>query len=504
MISINRKRDIARFKPRGPGTVLSGTVVGVFLIALLIEVDGGLPSQLAHLYYLPVLISALLLPASRSVIVAVLAALAVSPAIDLLHQLFNQPIYFQEIAPWNLSSSGWILRPIAFVVISFVGGLTSEERIARLQERSRSESRAHELRALNRIDRMILSGANEGDSVLEISRFTLELLNAKQVGIATRSIEQPREQQFLGYIRRSDGQAVPVLEEHRPFGEGTSGWVMIHGGTSVTRDLYEDARYQKLIEIARMRNFRSVASTAIVLDGEILGALVVAHEDVHDFSADEVGAIERIADQAAVAISNARQRESLQNMGLETAMVLSNVIETRDAYTGDHCIRLVDYSEMTARTLQLPSKEIDLIKLGAALHDVGKIVIPDNILRKPDKLTPDEYAQIKQHCYIGGQICKKVPFLKSVYSIVYHHHEFYDGHGYPDGIAGETIPLGARIVSVADAYDAMTTDRPYRDALPDEEAIELLTRGAGSQWDPEIVKCFLDGIKGDFERLKAA
>jgi putative nucleotidyltransferase with HDIG domain len=396
------------------------------------------------------------------------------------------------------------VRPIAFIAISFGGGLTSEERLARFQERSVSESRADELRALNRIDRMILSGTGERESVLEISRFALDLLDAKQVGVTTRSAENQREQRFLGYFRRSDGEAVPLAEENRPFGEGTSGWVMIHGGTSVTRDLFEDARYQKLVEIARMRNFRSAAATAIVLEGEILGALVVAHEDVHDFSSHEIAAIERIADQAAVAISNSRQREALQNMGLETAMVLSNVIETRDAYTGDHCIRLVDYSEMTAQMLQLPSKEIDLIKLGAALHDVGKIVVPDSILRKADKLTPDEYAQIKQHCYVGGQICKKVPFLRSVHKIVYHHHEFYDGHGYPDGISGETIPLGARIVSVADAYDAMTTNRPYRDALPVEEAMHILTQGAGSQWDPEVVKCFLDGVKGDFERFRPA
>ena len=145
-----------------------------------------------------------------------------------------------------------------------------------------------------------------------------------------------------------------------------------------------------------------------------------------------------------------------------------------------------------------------MIKLGAALHDVGKIVVPDSILMKPGKLTPEEYAKIKQHCYFGGQICKKVPFLRSVHDIVYHHHEFYDGRGYPDGIAGEAIPLGSRIVSVVDAFDAMTSDRPYRAARSRNEAFDVLQNGAGTQWDPEIVRCFLDGIKGDFERLKAA
>jgi putative nucleotidyltransferase with HDIG domain len=480
------------------------SIAAVIGTALVIEATDGLPSQLAHLYYLPVVLSALTLTWRGSLTVAVAAALAVSPAIDLAHLLIDRPLYFEDVAPWNFGSSGWVIRPIAFLCISFVGGRVWEERGARINERMRSESRANELLALNRIDRMILSGATEAQSVFEVARFTLELLNAKQVGVVTRNHENQREQVFRGCLRDLDGEIVQVVEEHRPYGEGTSGWVMLHGGTSVTRDLFDDPRYQKLTDIARMRGFRSSAATAIVLDGEILGALVVAYAEIHDFSSDEVSAVERIADQSAVAISNARQREALQNMGLETAMVLSNVIETRDAYTGDHCIRLVEYADLTAQMLKLPSRDIDLIKLGAALHDVGKIIVPDSVLKKPDKLTPDEYQQIKQHCYIGGQICKKVPFLRSVHDIVYHHHEFFDGHGYPDGIAGQAIPLGSRIVAVVDAYDAMTTDRPYRKAMADAEAVDILSRGAGTQWDPEIVRCFLDGIKGDFERLHAA
>jgi putative nucleotidyltransferase with HDIG domain len=504
MSAINSIWKAVREASRRQTPTLAAGMASVVGIALLIEVSGGLPSQLAHLYYLPVVVSALLLTPNRSLAVAVLAALAVSPSIDLVHSLLNQPFYYHSSAPWDLSSSGWVLRPFAFVCISFLGSLVSEERLARIQERSRSESRANELLALNRIDRMILSGTSEAQCIMEIARFTLELLNAKQAGVVTAPPDQRRQQTFSGFTRRSDGDVVAVESKHRTLGEGVSGWVMMHGGTAVTRDILADPRYEKLADIARSRGYRSTAAAAIVLDGEILGALVVSLEDVHDFSSDEISAIERISDQAAVAIANARQREALQNMGLETAMVLSNVIETRDAYTGDHCLRLVEYSELTARMLQLPGREIELIKLGAALHDVGKIIVPDSILRKPGKLTPDEYAQIKQHCYAGGQICKKVPFLRSVQKIVYHHHEFYDGHGYPDGIAGESIPLGARIVSVADAYDAMTTNRPYRDALPEGEAVDVLINGAGSQWDPEIVSCFLDGIKGDFKGLRAA
>ena len=126
-----------------------------------------------------------------------------------------------------------------------------------------------------------------------------------------------------------------------------------------------------------------------------------------------------------------------------------------------------------------------MVRLGAALHDMGKIVVPDSILKKPDKLTPEEYAIVKQHCYSGGQICKRVGFLMNAYPIVYHHHERWDGQGYPDGIKGEKIPMGARIVAVVDAYDAMTTDRPYREAMPLGRSVAILRDGAGRQWDPQ-------------------
>ena len=500
---MNRIRILAGVG-RGPNLMVAASLLAVVSIAGLIEASGGLPSQLAHLYYLPVVLSALTLTWTRSLAVALVAALAVSPAIDVVHSFFGADQYFTSPEPWNLSTGGWILRPFAFVCISFVGGRLSEEHDAHMQQRVRSESQANELLALNRIDRMILSGAGEVQSILEIARFAMEVLGAKQAGIVTPGEKGKREQVFRGYTRRSDGEAILIEASRRDFGEGVSGWVMSHGGTAYSRDVLNDPRYEMLADIARTRGYRATAGSAIVLDGEILGALVISHEDVRDFTPTELAAIERIADQAAVAIASARQREALQNMGLETAMVLSNVIETRDAYTGDHCIRLVEYADLTAQSLRLSSKEVDLIKLGAALHDVGKIIVPDAILKKPDKLTPDEYQQIKQHCYIGGQICKKVPFLRSVHDIVYHHHEFYDGRGYPDGISGDAIPLGSRIVSVVDAYDAMTTDRPYRKAMSDDAAIEELQGGAGTQWDPEIVRCFLDGLKNDFEKLHAA
>ena len=329
-------------------TLFTASLLAILGIAATIETTGGFPSQLAHLYYLPVVLGALVLSPRYSLAVAIVAALLVSPAIDVLHALVNRPDYFHGASPFDLSPTGWVLRPIAFIAISLLGSRLSQERLAKLEEHLRREAREEELKALSRIDKMILSGAGEIQSIDEIARFVLELTHARQAGVVIPKINGKREQTYRGHRRLPNGETVPYVAEHRTYGEGVAGWVMVHGGTSATRDIFVDPRYARLAEIARESGFRSSAAAAIVLDGEVLGALVIHYEEPRDFSGEELRALERIADQAAVAVSNARQREALQNIGLETAMVLSNVIETRDAYTGDHCRRLVEYAGLTA------------------------------------------------------------------------------------------------------------------------------------------------------------
>jgi putative nucleotidyltransferase with HDIG domain len=144
-----------------------------------------------------------------------------------------------------------------------------------------------------------------------------------------------------------------------------------------------------------------------------------------------------------------------------------------------------------ARAIGLSSEQIRVIARGAFLHDIGKMAIPDAILRKPGKLDPDEVAIMREHCYRGYQIVKKIPFLAEAAEIVYSHQEKFDGTGYPRGLKNEEIPRGARIFSIADTLDAMTSNRPYRAALPDSAAREEIDRWSGRQFDPELVKVFL-------------
>lgn len=169
---------------------------------------------------------------------------------------------------------------------------------------------------------------------------------------------------------------------------------------------------------------------------------------------------------------------------------LAVAVEAKDPYTEGHLHRLEEYAARISSALALPAHAKRVNEYGALLHDIGKIGIPEAILNKPGKLTPEEFAIIKQHPEIGERICRPLRFGAEISPIVRGHHERWDGGGYPDGLAGDAIPLGARIVAVADAFDAMTTDRPYRKALALERAWKILLEGAGTQWDAAVVDAF--------------
>ena len=171
---------------------------------------------------------------------------------------------------------------------------------------------------------------------------------------------------------------------------------------------------------------------------------------------------------------------------------MANAIEAKDQYTEGHNERVSNLAVLLAETAGLGPKQIEQVRMGGILHDIGKIGIPDKVLNKHGPLDEDEFEMIRSHPRQGEKILLPLRSLKEVGDIVLHHHERFDGRGYPEGLAGEEIPLHARIVAIADSFDAMTTDRPYRKALSFEKAVEELTLGAGSMWDPQLVVLFID------------
>jgi putative nucleotidyltransferase with HDIG domain len=174
-----------------------------------------------------------------------------------------------------------------------------------------------------------------------------------------------------------------------------------------------------------------------------------------------------------------------------TLEALGGALDLKDAETEGHSRRVTVYTIALARATGLSKEQIDVIARGAFLHDIGKMAIPDAILRKPGKLDPDEIITMREHCYHGYQILRKIPFLKEAAEIVYAHQEHFDGTGYPRQLKGKEIPLGARLFSVADTLDAITSDRPYRPAQGWDAAREEIKRWAERQFDPDVVKTYL-------------
>jgi putative nucleotidyltransferase with HDIG domain len=185
-----------------------------------------------------------------------------------------------------------------------------------------------------------------------------------------------------------------------------------------------------------------------------------------------------------------------------TLEALGDALDLKDAETEGHSKRVTAFTIAIARALGLSSDEIRVIARGAFLHDIGKMAIPDNILRKPDKLTPEEVVIMREHCFHGYQILKKIPFLAEAAEIVYSHQEKFDGTGYPRGLKREEIPLGARMFSIADTLDAITSNRPYRPAQTVEAAREEIERWSGRQFDPEIVRTFMAMDKNIWSDLR--
>jgi HD-GYP domain-containing protein (c-di-GMP phosphodiesterase class II) len=228
-----------------------------------------------------------------------------------------------------------------------------------------------------------------------------------------------------------------------------------------------------------------------VVDGRPWGAISVQSDQPEAFDEEDARLLRAVADQLGAALRSATLYEQLERAYLGTAEALSTALEAKDSYTASHSRSLVQRAEAVGRRLGMPEDGLRSLRYAAVFHDIGKLAVPEAILNKPEPLTEEERAIVERHTVVGEQILAPVEFLADVLPLVRGAHERWDGSGYPDGLAGEEIPLGARIVFACDTYDAMTTHRPYRAALPEAEARAELRRVAGTQLDPRVVDALL-------------
>ena len=194
--------------------------------------------------------------------------------------------------------------------------------------------------------------------------------------------------------------------------------------------------------------------------------------------------------------------EKLEQAYLESIATLRYTVEAKDSYTRGHSDRVSEYSVLIGKKLGLSDLQLRTLQIGGLFHDIGKIGVPDSILLKESKLTDDEYSEIKNHPSIGAHILSNATIFKDIIPIVKHHHERYDGKGYPNMLKGNEIPYLARITAIADSFDAMTSKRSYRDSLPIETVIDEFRKNKGTQFDPELTDIFLDILENHFDEIK--
>ncbi|MBI4786460.1 MAG: GAF domain-containing protein [Chloroflexi bacterium] len=249
-----------------------------------------------------------------------------------------------------------------------------------------------------------------------------------------------------------------------------------------------------LSSAAEREGIRAAASLPLNVAGDIVGALDVCFKTERVFADEEIRVLKALAEQAAVALQNARLVEHIHDSYLGTIRALAATVEAKDPYTRGHSDLVRQLAVAIGHQLGLGARQIEFLNLGALFHDLGKIGISEAILNKPGGLTPEEWTEMRRHPIIGERILLKVPALAEVLPIVRHHHERFDGKGYPDGISSrECIP--AAIIAVCDSYQAMTSDRPYRAALSHSAAIEEIRAGSGTQFVPQVVEAFFAAVE---------
>jgi putative nucleotidyltransferase with HDIG domain len=246
--------------------------------------------------------------------------------------------------------------------------------------------------------------------------------------------------------------------------------------------------------VLREMEMQSVLIVPLTIETLTWGLIEVYDTRTRVFSGVESYLAELAATHIGALVAGFEHEERAQRLYRETLASLSNALEAKDSVTSQHTDEVVRLAVGAAAELELELEAVRSVELGAALHDIGKVRVPESILNKPGPLTDEEWAVMKTHPEIGEHILRPIQSLQAILPIVRHHHERWDGTGYPDGLSGRAIPLGARIVAVCDAYQAMTEDRPYRAALSTAEARDELEVGAGTQFDADCVKALFQAL----------
>ncbi len=436
----------------------------------------------------------------------------------------------EEFTPEDLEIIQSVARQTAFVLEgmrsrkreqSFQGQLTEQVYIAtkklkernlelsqRLHEREEANRKIQEMaeeiteknvslkamieqfRVIHEISQVIGSELENESLLKKIISETATLLKAKTVSLMLKDSEGSL------VIKHALGLSSEVIKKTRVRpGEGIAGWVAEEGKPILVRDVRKIKRSR-----SDNTNYQSdsLLCAPLTIKGDVMGILNVTNRDEGgSFDERDLFLLTILGNHAAIAIENARLYGAIRENYFNTIKALVNAVEAKDNWTKDHSENVTNYSLKMADYLGLSEKQKDIIRYAGVLHDIGKIVISNSITDKPGKLNDDEWEKMREHPLIGQRILDPIDFLEPVKICIQTHHERCDGSGYPFGLLAHEIPLETRIISVADAYDAMTHSRPYREALTVMDAVDELKRSSGSQFDPKVVDSLVEIIEAE-------
>jgi HD-GYP domain-containing protein (c-di-GMP phosphodiesterase class II) len=414
--------------------------------------------------------------------------------IDGLHQLRekNKVVQVEYSLP-TLAGKCWyesrLIPASNRQVIIFIRDITKYK-----QSEEKIKNQLDQLDALHSIDLAITSGADLSQTLSMILEHVRKHLN---IDAASVLLLKPKTQR-LEFAAVSGFRTAALQYTHLQVGEGLAGQAVQKRKIVHVSNLKTHKTGLLRSPIFSIEGFISYYAIPLIAKGQVLGVLEIFHRSILSANQDWMNFLNTLAGQAAIAIDSAMMFKDLQRSNVELTLAYdktidgwSRALDLRDKETDDHPRRVTELTLRLAKHMSIPDEELIHIRRGATLHDIGKVAMPDDILFKPGPLTAEEWVIMRRHPLIAAEMLKPISYLARALPIPRFHHEKWNGSGYPDGLAGESIPLAARLFAFADVYDALTSDRPYRRALSKEDALGFIRENSGIHFDPKIVPVFM-------------
>lgn len=342
------------------------------------------------------------------------------------------------------------------------------------------------IQVMHEIDRSILSTLKSEEILETVTRIVAKIIPCERATVVMIDREKGGFLYAAGF-----GVAFVPKGTLVPFDDSSAKEIIETGRTEYVSNLAEVKGLLPLERRFLEDGFLSHIRIPLMIKGEVMGILTIGSKRPSAFTKENLSTLEKLSSQIGVALSNARLVSDLEELFLGTVKSLSSAIDAKSPWTAGHSERVTKYALDIGKTMGFSEKELKDLELAGLLHDIGKIGTYESVLDKPGKLTDEEYEIIKKHPAKGAEILKDIKQLKDVLPFVKYHHERFDGKGYPEGLKDGDIPLGARIMSIADTFDAILSDRPYRPSPGIEYAMSEIKKNAGIQFDPQVAEVFL-------------